>query len=116
MTSRHDAGSGGSMSRLERDTYGAFLERIGRGDLPAAGVRDLIVDAAARLGLDDIDPLAVAGGGVDGRVAAAIAAALDAPPPCAPMMMPTQDLGFDPPLFARLRPTRRRAEHGAAAK
>ncbi len=106
----------GAMPRVERDAYVAFLKQLGRGDLPSASARDLILDAASRLGLADTDPFAVASGAVKPRIAAVIASALDAPPPCAPMMMPTQALGYRPPSLVRSISARRRAGTGAAAK
>jgi len=86
--------------RGTHDAYEAYLQRVGRADLPVEHARDMILDAAARLGLAGVDPLAVANGTAEAQAIAAITAVLDLPPPQAPLAMPPQDLGWKTPSLA----------------
>ncbi|MCW2309438.1 hypothetical protein [Rhodobium gokarnense] len=82
--------------RTEAVAYGVWLARLGRGDLAPSAAPEMIHDAAGRLGLEDVDAYAVATGTAEDGTIRAIEAALDMPPPRAPMVMPAQELGWQP--------------------
>ncbi len=81
------------MAAAGDDPYAAFLRSLGREDVPAERVPELIEDAAGRLGLTDVDPCAVAAGLAEADVIAAIVSVIDFPPPHAELEMPDQPLG-----------------------
>ena len=85
-----------AVERTEAVAYGVWLARLGRGDLAPSAAPEMIRDAAGRLGFADIDAYAVATGTAGDATVTAIEAALDMPPPHAPMMMPAQELGWQP--------------------